>query len=354
MTEENLLVRVLGSCETMANALAICTDKFQNKMAVFTCSVGAHTSDRLAWKLDENTKRASSKMRSYPNSRDFVIDLSNLNATRTPQLVEPFDASISVNRTAFEDVDPDSVTSVSVVSKTETALLKFTRNLGWANYKDSHNGTNLIPFSRDLKAILYGESTSEIIAPRCMRDVVVFFGPQLGQGHRHILRDRQRMSRGHRPASRQASQEGNSLTSPNVLSTRGRIASETTTREVGRGISGQPTAPSRGQQQPSTVETCRRDPSNGMSSSQLQPYAVGSSPNVFHDDNAIVGNSLPYHERLPAAGDPNGGSDLDSSLRGHTAHQAEGSTAVRMRAVVAVACSVSFFFFFFSYFYFHV
>ena len=347
MTEENLLVRLLGSCETMGNALAICTDKFQNKMAVFTCSVGAHTSDRLAWKLDENTKRASSKMRSYPNSRNFAIDLSNLNATRTPQLVEPFDTSISVNRTAFEDVDPDSVTSVSVVSRTETTLLKFMTNLGWANYKDSHNGTNLIPFSSDLKAILYGESASEIIAPRCMRDVVVFFGPQLGQGHRHILRNRQRMSRGHRPASRQAPQEGNSLTSPNVVSTRGRIASETTPREVGRGISGQPTAPSRGQQQPSTVETCPRDPSNSMSNSQLQPYAVGSSPNVFHDDNAIIGNSLPYHEGLPAADDPNGGSDL----RGHTANRAEGSTAVCTRAVVAVACSVSFFFF--SYFYFH-
>jgi len=351
MTKENLLVHVLGSCETMANALAICTDQFQNKMTVFPGSVGAHTSARFARKLDENTKRASSKIRSYPNSRDFAIDLSNLNATRTPQLVEPYNASIFVNRTAFEDVDPDRVTSVSVVSKTETALLKFARNLGWANYKDTRDGTNLIPFSSDLKAILCGESASEVITPRCIPDVVVFFGPQLGQGHRHILRNRQRMSRGHRPASRQASQEGNSLTSPNVVSTRGRIASETTPREVDRGISGQPTAPSRGQQQPSTVQICSRDPSNGMSSSQLQPYAAGSSPNEFHDDNATVGNPLPYRESLPAADDPNGNSDLDSSLRGHTANQAEGSMAVRTCAVVAVACSVSFFFF--SYFYFH-
>jgi Ca2+-transporting ATPase len=27
MTKQNLLVRVLGSCETMANATVICTDK---------------------------------------------------------------------------------------------------------------------------------------------------------------------------------------------------------------------------------------------------------------------------------------------------------------------------------------
>jgi len=352
---------VLGSSETMANALAICTDKFQNKMTVFAGSVGAHTSARFARKLDENTKRASSKKRSYPNSRDFAIDLSNLNAIRTPQLVEPFNASVSVNWTAFEDVDPDSVASVFVVSKTETALSKFARNLGWANYKDTRNGTNLIPFSSDLKAILFSKSASKVITPRCMRNVVVFYGPQLGQGHRHISRNRQRMSHDHRPASRQASQEGNLLTPPNVVSTRGRTASEATPREVDRGISGQPTAPSRGQQQPSTVEICPRDPSNGMSSTQLQPYAVGSPPNVFCDDNTIVGNSPPYRESLPAAddstgalcvnGNGNGGSDLDSSLRSHTANRAEGSTGVRTRAVVAVACSVSFFFFY--YFYLH-
>jgi len=281
MTKENLLVRVLGSCETMANALAICSDKFQNKTTVFAGSVGTHTNARFARKLDENTKSARSKKRSSPNSND-------------------------------------------------------------------------------LKAILYSKCASEAITPRCMRNVVVFFGPQLGQGHLYMLRNRQRMSR-HRPASQQASQEGNSLTSPSVVSTRGQTASEMTPREVDRGISGQPAAPSRGQQQPSTVEICPRDPSNGVSSTQLQPYVVGSSPNVFHDDNGIVGNSPPSCESLPAAddstgalcinGNGNGGSALDPSLWSHTANRAEGSTVVRMRTVVAAACSVSFFFFY--YFYLH-
>jgi Ca2+-transporting ATPase len=46
MTKENLLVRVLGSCETMANALVICTDKTgtltQNEMTVIAGSIGIH------------------------------------------------------------------------------------------------------------------------------------------------------------------------------------------------------------------------------------------------------------------------------------------------------------------------
>ena len=44
MTHENLLVRVLGSCETMANATVVCTDKTgtltQNIMSVVVGSVG--------------------------------------------------------------------------------------------------------------------------------------------------------------------------------------------------------------------------------------------------------------------------------------------------------------------------
>ena len=253
----------------------------------------------------------------------------------------------------------------------ETTLSKFARNLGWANYKDTRNDTNLIPFSSDLKAILYSKSGSEIITPRCMRNVVVFYAPQPGQkppklrSHRHEHREtnsppshHETTSRDHPPSyhettlrdspppSQEASQ-GNSFTPPNVvlpISTHGRTASETTIREVDHDISAQPIAPSNkqaGQQQLSTTKVCPRDPSNGMSSTQLQPFAVASSPNAFrsHDDNAIVGNSPSSRESLPAAVDStgalypnsngNGATGVDSFLRGHTANRAEGSTAAR-------------------------
>jgi Ca2+-transporting ATPase len=55
--------------------------------------------------------------------------------TLTPQLVELLNASIAINSTTFEDVDSESGDAVFIGSKTETALLKFAKDLGWANYK---------------------------------------------------------------------------------------------------------------------------------------------------------------------------------------------------------------------------
>ena len=189
MTKENLLVRVLGSCEAMANASVICTDKTgtltQNEMAVVAGSVGVHA--KFVRRLDENRTRAGDE-ESGPNSGDFAIDMSNLNATLTPQLVELFNASVSVNSTAFEGVDPETGTAVFIGSKTETALLKFAKSLGWANYKDTRDAVNIIqmiPFSSERKAMgcvvrlpdgvhrLYIKGASEILTRNCTRHVVV-------------------------------------------------------------------------------------------------------------------------------------------------------------------------------------
>jgi len=191
MTKENLLVRVLGSCETMANASVICTDKTgtltQNEMAVVAGTVGIHA--KFVRKLDENPTRACDEERSGPNSRDFAIDMSNLNATLSPQLVELFNASISVNSTAFEDVDPETGAAVFIGSKTETSLLNFAKTLGWANYNATRDATKvvqIIPFSSERKAMgcvvqladgvhrLYIKGASEILTRKCKRHVVVY------------------------------------------------------------------------------------------------------------------------------------------------------------------------------------
>jgi P-type Ca2+ transporter type 2C len=191
MTKENLLVRVLGSCETMANASVICTDKTgtltQNEMAVVAGTVGIHA--KFVRKLDENPTRACDEERSGPNSRDFAIDMSKLNATLSPQLVELFNASISVNSTAFEDVDPETGAPVFIGSKTETSLLNFAKTLGWANYKATRDATKIvqiIPFSSERKAMgcvvqladgvhrLYLKGASEILTRKCKRHVVVY------------------------------------------------------------------------------------------------------------------------------------------------------------------------------------
>ncbi len=88
MTKENLLVRVLGSCETMANASVVCTDKM-GTLTMNEMSVGIHA--KFVRRLKENEGRANvgeeaglsrEKMeegrmrRKHPD--DFAIDQSEL------------------------------------------------------------------------------------------------------------------------------------------------------------------------------------------------------------------------------------------------------------------------------------
>ena len=190
MLKENLLVRVLGSCEIMANASVVCTDKTgtltKNEMTVVAGCVGIHA--KFVRRLDQNYERTGRAERSGPNARDFAIDMSNLNKTLTPQLAEVFNAAIAVNSTAFETVNPESGATMFVGSKTETALLKFAKELGWANYKvtrDAANVTQMVPFSSERKSMgcvvqlpdgghrLYVKGASEILARKCTRYVVV-------------------------------------------------------------------------------------------------------------------------------------------------------------------------------------
>jgi P-type Ca2+ transporter type 2C len=123
-------------------------------MAVVAGSVGIHA--KFIRKLDKNRTRAGDKERCGTNSRDFAINMLNLNATLTPQLVGLFNTSISINSTAFEDVHSESGAAVLIGSKTETALLNFAKDLGWANYKatrDAANVIQMIPFSSERKAM---------------------------------------------------------------------------------------------------------------------------------------------------------------------------------------------------------
>jgi P-type Ca2+ transporter type 2C len=189
MTKENLLVRVLGSCETMANASVICTDKTgtltQNEMTVVAGSIGIHA--KFVRKLDENPARAGKEDSNRPNAKDFAVDILNLNATLTPQLVELVNASIAINSTAFEDVDAEGDATFTG-SKTETALLKFAKDLGWANYKEIREAADvvlMIPFSSERKSMgcvvrlpdgvhrLFLKGASEILTRKSTRHVIV-------------------------------------------------------------------------------------------------------------------------------------------------------------------------------------
>ena len=146
MTEEKLLVRILGSCETMANTSMVCTDKTgtltQNVMSVVAGSVGIHA--KFFRNLNENTAHTNapdpSQEQDQPQEKDVTnadepqvnrkhadnlsIEQDNINTILSPQLKRLFNQSISINSTAFEDIDPETKQLAFVRSKTETALLQ--------------------------------------------------------------------------------------------------------------------------------------------------------------------------------------------------------------------------------------
>lgn len=200
MAKENLLVRVLGSCETMANASVICTDKTgtltQNAMTIVAGSIGIHA--KFARQLqhnqsrtnvvDEHRSRKSTDSGLSGHTQDFSVDQSQINTVLSPQLRKLFNAAIAINTTAFEDVDPVTDQMVFVGSKTEVALLNFSKELNWPNHKEIRDAADVIqmlPFSSDRKAMgvvvklengnyrLYLKGASEILAKLCNRHVVV-------------------------------------------------------------------------------------------------------------------------------------------------------------------------------------
>lgn len=199
MTKEKLLVRVLRSCETMANASVICSDKTgtltQNAMTVVAGSGSVHTkfvSDNNAARSNtEETLiagRDSARQQVRRFQDDFSVSQDRLDDVLPDQLRLLFNASIAVNSTAFENQDPATGLPAFVGSKTETALLQFAKDLRWPNYKatrDAADVVQMIPCSSELKAMgvvvrlptgacrLLLKGASEILTKRCTRHVVV-------------------------------------------------------------------------------------------------------------------------------------------------------------------------------------
>ncbi|KAJ6577147.1 Ca-transporting ATPase [Mycena capillaripes] len=191
MTYEKLLVRILGSCETMANASVVCTDKTgtltQNVMTVVAGSVGIHA--KFVRHLESNEARSNVDepgVRKHPN--DFALDQAQLNTALSPQLRELFNEAIAVNSTAFQDKSPETGELIFIGSKTETALLQFAQELKWPDFRTTRDAAvvvQMIPFSSERMAMgvvvktrsgkfrLYLKGASEILSKKCVRHVVV-------------------------------------------------------------------------------------------------------------------------------------------------------------------------------------
>jgi Ca2+-transporting ATPase len=196
MTQMNLLVRVLSSCEIMANATVVCTDKTgtltQNKMTIVAGSIGVHC--KFAADLEQNERRVnidekdtdelqsdsitspqegnpqisvtddpdspstqSATQTCHPNLRlDFSVDQAKIQQHLTPALIQLFNESIAINSTAFEaKVEGGRLEFIG--SKTETALLSFAKEQGWPDYHQVRQNraeiVQMIPFSSQRKAM---------------------------------------------------------------------------------------------------------------------------------------------------------------------------------------------------------
>lgn len=178
MSNRNLLVRILGSCETMANATCVCTDKTgtltQNKMNVVAGCIGCDLQfqDKIKFEVDNSAP-----------SDDLVVmeDMSSQLPSSVRKLLTD---SICINSTAFipdqsdpveEEEEPvekpwyvklfsSSPKKVQVAepespfigSKTETALLAMVINLNWGDYaliRKAAQVVQMIPFGSKRKSM---------------------------------------------------------------------------------------------------------------------------------------------------------------------------------------------------------
>ena len=200
MTSQNLLVRVLGSCETMANATVVCTDKTgtltTNSMSVVAGSIGVHL--KFAARLAENADRSNANDDAEPSSphpapprrgrKDFSLDMADINAVVKGPLRKLLNDSIAINSTAFEGTDEHGNLGGFVGSKTETALLAFAKAAQWSDYRAVRSEAavaQMVPFSSERKAMgvvvklrdgrhrLFLKGASEILTKLSTSHVVV-------------------------------------------------------------------------------------------------------------------------------------------------------------------------------------
>ncbi|KZW01245.1 calcium-translocating P-type ATPase [Exidia glandulosa HHB12029] len=220
MKAQNLLVRVLSSCEIMANASVICTDKTgtltQNLMTVVAGSIGIHGKfvrhlennkirivggERDKQGPNQDLEKGKGEKRNAPciaatelppterkHKDDFSLDHSELKMYISPALRLLFNEAICVNSTAFEDKNKDTNEIEFVGSMTEGALLRFAQTLEWEDYRTVREAADVVhmfPFSSERKAMgvvvrlsdsryrFYVKGASEILTKLCSTHVVV-------------------------------------------------------------------------------------------------------------------------------------------------------------------------------------
>ncbi|KAF9538947.1 hypothetical protein EC957_006007 [Mortierella hygrophila] len=181
MLKDNNLVRVLAACETMGNATTVCSDKTgtltQNKMTIVAGTLGLNT--RFIADVPQGESNARSQI---PINRN-AVPISQLVSHLPNAVTTLMHEAIAINSSAFESEDDKGNLSF-IGSKTEVALLDFSKKIGGADYRRLREATpivHLYPFSSERKSMativqmapnrfrLHAKGASEIIMKRCTR-----------------------------------------------------------------------------------------------------------------------------------------------------------------------------------------
>ncbi|KAG0348933.1 hypothetical protein BG004_003650 [Podila humilis] len=179
MLKDNNLVRVLAACETMGNATTVCSDKTgtltQNRMTIVAGTLGINT--RFIADVPEGDSNARASIPINRNAFPMSQLVNNIPTAVTTLLHE----AIAINSSAFESEDDKGNLSF-IGSKTEVALLDFSKKIGGADYRTLREATpivHLYPFSSERKSMativqmgpnkfrLHAKGASEIIMKRC-------------------------------------------------------------------------------------------------------------------------------------------------------------------------------------------
>ncbi|KAI1316721.1 hypothetical protein EDD11_009537 [Mortierella claussenii] len=192
MLKDNNLVRVLAACETMGNATTICSDKTgtltQNKMTIVAGTLGINTRFIADAPEGEPNQRAQSPINRH------AISISQLVSNLPPAVTTLMHEAIAINSSAFESEDDKGNLSF-IGSKTEVALLDFSKKIGGADYRKLREAApivHLFPFSSERKSMativqmapnkfrLHAKGASEIIMKRCDKVLQINSSPDQG------------------------------------------------------------------------------------------------------------------------------------------------------------------------------
>ncbi|KAG0228406.1 hypothetical protein B0O80DRAFT_384299 [Mortierella sp. GBAus27b] len=181
MLKDNNLVRVLAACETMGNATTICSDKTgtltQNRMTIVAGTLGINTRFIADVGEGEINQRAT-----IPINKNAIM-MKQLPVNLSTAVTRLLHETIAINSSAFESEDDKGNLSF-IGSKTEVALLDFSKKIGGPEYRKLREAapiTHLYPFSSERKSMativqmgpkkfrLHAKGASEIIMKRCTK-----------------------------------------------------------------------------------------------------------------------------------------------------------------------------------------